>query len=253
MVLVLDQQVTTYVDGDDVVVRVEVTAQVDADEVREAVLRLRDTQDARQELTVLKSEVEQLHHQLDEANQQLAGVVTPDQVQMLTEQRQHLLDQVESNGLVAQAWTDWVLVSPTVQPSPWVGLAQAQGLLAVAQRLYPTNPHITIMQHVLALPPQSVPPHVVLPPRHALAPALPHHGSPLTPTGPPRGMNGSTRPFSHFHTLPPPTAAYPPGHALPPTLHLASPVRPPAVSRAPFPMPRSSPLPRPSSSGKGKR
>ena len=50
----------------------------------------------------------------------------------------------ESDAMVAQAWTDWVLVAPIIQPYPAAGLAQINALLGLAGRLesqQPTSRH----------------------------------------------------------------------------------------------------------------
>ena len=43
--------------------------------------------------------------------------------------------------MVAQAWTDWLLIAPFAQPYPAAGLAHVQGLLGLPGRLNPDNPH----------------------------------------------------------------------------------------------------------------
>ncbi len=149
VVLVLGQEISTSLDGDTVVIHVDLTAQVDTDEVVQAIAALRQNEDARQELVALKAEVDQLHQDLDAANQVLAAATSPEQVKEFTEQRQELLNKAQSNALVSQAWTDWVLVTPVASPYPWVGVAQVQALLTNAGRLYPTNPHVQIVQQVI--------------------------------------------------------------------------------------------------------
>src|SRR5438309_3338213 len=163
LILVLDQQISTSLDEDTVVIRVDLTAQVDPDEVVQAIAALRENEDARRELASLKTEVDQLRQQLETADQALTTATTPDQVQTVSQQRQQLLNQLQANALVSQAWTDWVLVTPVVYPSPWIGLGQVQGLLAQAGRVNPTNPHIVIIQRVIT--PQVGPLPTGVPPR----------------------------------------------------------------------------------------
>jgi hypothetical protein len=50
---------------------------------------------------------------------------------------------------LAQAWTDWALVSPTASPYLWIGVSQAQGLCAQAAIAYPANPHLVVLQRFL--------------------------------------------------------------------------------------------------------
>lgn len=222
LVLVLDQQTNTTIDGDTVVVTVDLVAQVDTEEVGHAIAALRENEDARVQLVALKQENEQLQQELEAANQALANASTPDQTQQAFQQRQEILNRVQSNAMVSQAWTDWVIVSPVVYPYPWVGLAQTHALLNVARGLYPTSPHVAIAQQVIAtrqppVPPQppspptpgSTPPHM---PTHQIVPGP---GSPgvlrtlneithMTPTGPPQISNQpGSRNLTDVHQLNP--------------------------------------------------
>ena len=118
LVLVLDQQTSTTIDGDIIVVKTDLVAQVDTEEVGHAIAALRENEDARGQLVALKQENEQLQQELDAANQALANASTPDQAQQASLQRQDILNRVQSNAMVSQAWTDWVIVSPVVYPYP---------------------------------------------------------------------------------------------------------------------------------------
>jgi hypothetical protein len=149
LVLVIDQQTNLTLDGDTVIVKVDLTSQVDTEEVAHAIAALKENEDARRQLIALKQENEQLQQDLDAANQALANATTTDQVQQASRQRQDILNRVQSNAMVAQAWTDWVIVSPVVYPYPWVGVAQTQALLNVARGLYPTSPHVQVAQQVI--------------------------------------------------------------------------------------------------------
>ncbi|HEX7766702.1 MAG TPA: hypothetical protein VF443_08305, partial [Nitrospira sp.] len=222
LVLVLDQQTNTTIDGDTIVVTVDLVAQVDTEEVGHAIAALRENEDARVQLVALKQENEQLQQELEAANQALANASTPDQTQQASQQRQEILNRVQSNAMVSQAWTDWVIVSPVVYPYPWVGLAQTHALLNVARGLYPTSPHVAIAQQVIAtrqppVPPQppspptpgSTPPHM---PTHQIVPGPGSPGVPrtlneithMTPTGPPQISNQpGSRNLTDVHQLNP--------------------------------------------------
>ena len=102
-------------------IRTDLVAQIDTEEVRQAIAALRENEDARHQLVALQQENDQLQQDLDAANQALAQASTPEQTQQAAQQRQDILNRVQSNAMVSQAWTDWVLVSPAVYPSPWVG------------------------------------------------------------------------------------------------------------------------------------
>ncbi|HKW86589.1 MAG TPA: hypothetical protein VJM82_05940 [Nitrospiraceae bacterium] len=251
VVLVLNQQVTTSLDGETVVIHSNLTAQVDTDEVVQAIAALRENESARKELVAVRAEVDQLHQQLDAANQALAAATTPEQVQEISQQRQDLLNRAQSNALVSQAWTDWVLVTPVASPFPWVGFSQVQALLTNAGRLYPANPHVQIVQQVITTQQPPVQQTTVTPP--ALSPAprnlqqmFQQHPSLLMPTTP---MPSSAplaaqqgQPPHVAQSLPSPiqqttppqmTQSFQPRH-LPPTLNQIHPPPPPHVPRVPF-------------------
>jgi hypothetical protein len=187
LVLVLNQQVTTSLDGDIVVIKANLLAQMDTEEVARAITTLRENEDARVQLAELKQENEQLQEELQAANQALGSASTPDQVQQAALKRKEILNRVQSNAMVSQAWTNWVLVSPMGIP---------QGLLNSASGLFPANPHIAIAQQIIAYRHPHAPP---APPRPGSYPGrMPSHE--LVP--PPGGSSGS-RPFNEsIHRTP---------------------------------------------------
>ncbi len=164
LVLVLDQQTNLTLEGDAIVVKVDLTSQIDTEEVAQAIMALRENEDARHQLVALQQEIDGLHKELEGANQALAQAMTFDQAQQASQQRQDILNRVQSNAIVAQAWTDWVLVSPVVYPYPWVGVAQTQALLNVARGLYPTSPHVQTAQQVITTKQPPAPPQPPTPP-----------------------------------------------------------------------------------------
>jgi len=176
LVLVLEQDTNTTLDGDTIVVRTDLVAQIDTEEVGHAIAALRENEDARHQLVALLQENDQLQQDLEAANQALAQASTAEQTQQATQQRQDILNRVQSNAMVSQAWTDWVLVSPAVYPYPWVGLAQTQALLNVARGLYPTSPHVQVAQQVITTrqPPAPLQPPVPSAPG-TTQPAMPSH------------------------------------------------------------------------------
>ncbi|HZC80591.1 MAG TPA: hypothetical protein VE222_02555, partial [Nitrospiraceae bacterium] len=164
LVLVLEQQTNTTLDGDTIVVRTDLVAQIDTEEVRQAIAVLRENEDARHQLVALQQENDQLQQDLDAANQALAQASTAEQTQQATQQRQDILNRVQSNAMVSQAWTDWILVSPGAYPSAWMGLAQTQALLSAAQGLYPASPHVQMAQQVITTRQSPSPPQPPAPP-----------------------------------------------------------------------------------------
>ena len=250
VVIVLDQTISTRLEGQTVVIHADLTAQVDPTEVAQAITALRENESAKTELVALRTEVDQLQQELDVANQSLATATSPDQIQAITQQRQQLLNQLQTNALVSQAWTDWVYVTPIVYPYRWIGVQQVHGLLLQARQLSPMNRHLQIMQHVVTtqagpLPaappvgsPSPVPPHASLlvlppPPQQHVPPPL---SSPsISSPGPPdvHHVNPLTVPPSHLVPLPPTLQQVHPPHFAQPG---------PPVLRAPFSAP--SPAPR---------
>ena len=176
LVLVLEQETNTTLDGNTIVVRTDLVAQIDTEEVGRAIAALRENEDARHQLVALLQENDQLQQDLEAANQALAQASTAEQTQQATQQRQDILNRVQSNAMVSQAWTDWVLVSPAVYPYPWVGLAQTQALLNVARGLYPTSPHVQVAQQVITTrqPPAPLQPPVPSAPG-TTQPTMPSH------------------------------------------------------------------------------
>lgn len=170
LVLVLNQHITTTLDGDVVVVRVDLLAQMDTDEVARAIAALRENEDARSQLAALKQENEQLQEELNAVNLALGNAATADQAQQAAQKRKEILNRVQSNAMVSQAWTDWVLVSPIGIP---------QDLLNSASGLSPNNPHVAIARQIIT------------------------YRQPLTPGQPP--APGSAKPRMPSHELVPPS------------------------------------------------
>ena len=169
LVLVLNQRIATTLDADVVVVKVDLLAQMDTDEVAKAIAALRENEDARVQLAALKQENEQLQEELNAVNQSLGNATTADQAQQAAQKRKEILNRVQSNAMVSQAWTDWVLVSPIGIP---------QDLLNSAGGLSPNNPHVAIARQIIT------------------------YKQPLTPRQPP--APGSTKPRMPSHELVPP-------------------------------------------------
>jgi hypothetical protein len=157
LILVLDQQANLWLDGDRVVVTIDLMSQIDTDEVAQAILALRENESARRQLATLKNEIDDLQKQLEAANQLLATAVTAEEAQQASLQRQELLNHVQSNAMVSQAWTDWVIVGPYGYPASWGGLPPSYGLLTAARGLYPANPHVDLAQQVIVMRPPAQP------------------------------------------------------------------------------------------------
>ncbi len=177
LVLVLNQHIATTLDGDVVVVKVDLLAQMDTDEVARAIAALRENEDARVQLAALKQENEQLQEELNAVNQTLGNAATADQVQQAAQKRKEILNRVQSNAMVSQAWANWVLVSPIGIP---------QDLLNSASGLSPTNPHVAIAQQIIAY-------RQPLSPRQPPAPGSMKSQMPRHELVPPPGLPGVPR------------------------------------------------------------
>jgi hypothetical protein len=169
---------------------------MDTDEVARAIATLRENEDARVQLAALKQENEQLQDELKSVNQALGTAATPDQVQQAAQKRKDILNRVQSNAMVSQAWTNWVLVSPIGIP---------HDLLNSASGLFPANPHIAIAQQIIATrqplgPRQPPAPGSTRPrmPSHELVPPPGVSGAPRTPNEIIHGSPRSPHPRSQY-------------------------------------------------------
>ena len=233
IVLVLEQATDTTLDGDTIVVRTNLVAQIDTDEVQQSIAALRENEDARHQLVALKQENDQLQQDLSAANQALGQASTTEQTQQAAQRRQDILNRVQSNAMVSQAWTNWVLVSTAgYTSSSLVGLAQLQALLTAAHGLYPTSPHVYVAQHTITTKQPPLPPQPPAPPAPgARQPAMPRHliiPAPGSPT-----VSRTLNDFTYKTPTAPPQAAagqLPMGRRLPPSMNQ---IHPPPLQQIP--------------------
>jgi uncharacterized membrane protein YgcG len=228
LVLVLEQATNTTLDGNTIVVKTDLVAQIDTEEVRQAIAALRENEDARHQLVALQRENNQLQQDLAAANQAFAQASTTEQTQQAAQQRQDILNRVQSNAMVSQAWTDWLLISPAVYPSSQMGLAHIQALLAAAQGLYSNNPHVHVAQQVIATRQPPGPPQPPVPPvPGARAATMPRHQ--ITPAPGSQTVRHTLNEITyHTPTAPPPIGNQPGGmHQIPPQPAIGTPsIRP---------------------------
>jgi hypothetical protein len=169
VITVLNQQTSTRLENGVAVIHVDLTAQADQDEVILAINALRKNELAAQELTSLRAETEQLRQRLDAANQALIAANTAEQVRALTLQRQHLLDEMQADALVAQALAGYAYVTPAK-------VKQINELLQRARELHPSNPHLSAAEQSMSGRVEAVSPS-------AQIPAQPNSpGGPFLPT-----------------------------------------------------------------------
>ncbi|MCE7978646.1 MAG: hypothetical protein DYH03_16270 [Nitrospira sp. NTP1] len=230
MVVVLDQQVDTALDGEVVVIRVTLKAQVDSEEAAQAIITMKQNEDVRQELVALQEDIDVLHRQLEDANRALARARSPEQTRQLNQQRTDLLNHAESDAMVAQAWTDWLLIAPFAQPYPSAGVAQVQALLGIAGQLHPTNPHLAIAQQTVGAKSPPAPPQPRQPPVPHTVPFLPGYyvvpKEPAPPgTTPPTDSKQLSSVYQLNPLLPDPSGQ-PPRPIVCPIIRLCTPIVP---------------------------
>jgi hypothetical protein len=143
IVTVLNQHTSTRLEDGVVVIHVDLTAQIDQEEVIVAINALRDNEGAAQELASLRVESDQLRQRLEAANHALATAQSTEQVQALTRQRQDMLDQMQADALVAQALAGYAYVTPA-------SVKQINELLHRARELQPSNPHLSAAEQSMS-------------------------------------------------------------------------------------------------------
>ncbi len=201
VVTVIDEQMSVTADGDQVAFHVVLTAQVDTDDVAEAVRKLREHEEVWQELAALKTEVDQLQQDLEKANLALAGGLSSEEAKELADRRTDLLNQMQSNALVQQAWTEWMMGNVYFWPYGY-GVPSGMsvpGLLALAGRLNPNNPHVpavtTILTARTGAPVPPAPPQPPVPPGNV--PSIPPHQQLVPPLQIPANAVIGNTPGSH--------------------------------------------------------
>ena len=151
IVTVLNQQTRTRLEDGAVVIHVDLTAQVNHDEVIQAINALRDNESATLQLASLRAETDRLRQQLEAANHALATVNSVEQIQALTLQRQRVLNQMQADALLAQALAGYAYLTPAK-------VQQINELLGRARTLHPSNPHLSaVEQSVNGSPSQQLP------------------------------------------------------------------------------------------------
>lgn len=174
VVLVREQRLTISVDGETVVVRVDLLAEIDTEDVVQAIAILRKNEDARAQLAVLQRETDRLRQELDRANRALVDASTADHAGAAARRRE-ILYRVQSNAMLSQAWTDWALVlSGLSSVISREGINMAH-LLQAAREFYPDSPYVDVAENKLA----GNGPRSVL--RPSPLPALPAQGPGLMP------------------------------------------------------------------------
>ena len=150
IVTVLEETITTRVENESIVIRADLTAEIDPHEVAQAIASLQENDSAMRELTALRAETDRLQEQLDATNRALAAAPSPDEVRQLSRQRYDMLNDLQANALVSQAWTSWAYPTLGLYSYPWIAGPGTNGLLLQAQRLSPRHRHLAQAQQTIA-------------------------------------------------------------------------------------------------------
>jgi hypothetical protein len=148
VVLVREQRLTISVDGETVVVKIDLLAEINTEDVIEAIEILRKNEDARAQLAALKRETDRLRQELDRANRALVDAPMADHAGAAARRRE-ILYRVQSNAILSQAWTDWALVLSglsSVVSRGGINMAHLLHLLQAAREFYPDNPHMGVAE-----------------------------------------------------------------------------------------------------------
>jgi hypothetical protein len=148
VVLVREQRLTISVDGETVVVKVDLLAEINTEDVIEAIEILRKNEDARVQLAALKRETDRLRQELDRANRALVDAPMADHAGSAARRRE-ILYRVQSNAILSQAWTDWALVLSGLSSVVSRGGINTVHLLQAAREFYPDNPHMGVAESKL--------------------------------------------------------------------------------------------------------
>jgi len=155
------------------VVTVDLTSQIDTEEVEHAIAALREKEDARRQLIALKEEIDTLHQELESANQALALATTTEEIQQASQQWQNILNHVQferggRTGLDRLGDRLSRLISLSM------GWHRADaGTLECGARAHPGNPHVQVAQQIFGARQPPAPPQ--LPTPGATAPTMPIH------------------------------------------------------------------------------
>jgi len=161
IVTVAEQRLTSRLEQDRVVIRIELTAEIDEQEVVQAIAALRENESARHELIALQAATERLQQQLDNATQALARASTAEEVQQFRREREDMFDELQANTLRAQAWTSWTYPTLGVYSVPFVAVPGMKGLHGRGPSV--AHPHGSMSQRPPAPQPGSAP-HAQVPP-----------------------------------------------------------------------------------------
>jgi hypothetical protein len=264
IVKVLEETITTRIENESIVIRADLTAEIDPHEVAQAIAALRENDSAASELMALRAETDRLQEQLDATNRALAAAPSPDEVQQLSRERDEMLNDLQATALVSQAWTSWAYPTLGFYSYPWMAGPGINGLLLQAQRLSPRHRHLARGQQSITA-------------QTGTMPTLPPHASGLASR---RSLLAPSSSFMHSRQAPPllnqqglpakvgDIVVIPSARAVPPVIHHASPQpqpyqvhpnhfwrpSPPNIQTSPsIPKPRPSVSSRPSGSYAGHR
>ncbi len=142
IVEVKEQQVTSVMEGQQQIVRVDVMIQIDTDVVARQIDTLRRNESMKEELKRLRAEADRWRQEAEAQTRELATTKSKEEVEMLVSQRQRALTQAEVRELIMRGWVAMV-GSPDslllVGSTQMEARSRAKNLIAQALKLDPDN------------------------------------------------------------------------------------------------------------------
>ncbi|MBI4515363.1 MAG: tetratricopeptide repeat protein [Deltaproteobacteria bacterium] len=105
LVKVTETKTYSSMDGETLVVHVDVACEIDATEVPRQVAAVKKNAAASMQLETLRKEIDHLRRQVQEQNRALEQARTKEEAQTLGAERRRTLDAVDVRSLLSQAWT----------------------------------------------------------------------------------------------------------------------------------------------------
>jgi len=143
IVEVTEQETRSTMEGQQQIVRMDVTCKIDADVVAKQIDALRKNETTKTELFAMKQEADRLRQELDAKTRELAAVKSKAEVETIAQARRKVLTGQDVNGLLAQAGVALAgsSLTMTVGSSSREGRRRARSLIEQALALAPSSPH----------------------------------------------------------------------------------------------------------------
>ena len=151
IVEVTEQEVRSTMEGQQQIVRVDVTCKIDTDVVARQINVLRNNETVKAELLQARQEADRLRKELDAKTRELASVTSKTETETIAQARRKVLTEQDVNGLLTQAWValagssgDLLVGSSSIE-----GRRRARSLIEQALALDASNPYMHETRGVL--------------------------------------------------------------------------------------------------------